>query len=142
MTSHINQHLILNNSNYFSIAEEFTMLKQLFKKDTIFEKLSFWIDMVIYPIVNLVSIIVYNQRMGVFTILSIHKAVTRWQQYLRYLQLKSETNEWKKIVESSGGTVISTNDETYITYVFADAMQRLRNRLFPTFLSKKGTKRL
>ena len=79
--------------------------------------------------------------MGVFTIISIHKAVTKWQQYLRYLQLETVTNEWKEIVTSTGGPSISTNDDTYIMYVFADAMQRLRNRLFPV-LTKKGTKRL
>jgi len=142
MTLYVNQYLILNNTDYFSVAEEFTMLKQLFKKDTIFEKLSFWIDMVIYPIVNLISIIIYNQQIGIFTIMSIHKAVTKWQQYLRYLHLKLETATWKKIVDSTGGPNISTNDDTYIMYVFADGMQRLRNRLFPTLLSKKGTKRL
>jgi hypothetical protein len=68
--------------------------------------------------------------MGVFTIMSIHKSVTKWQQYLRYLQLKTITNEWKEIVNSTGGPSISTNDDTYIMYVFADAMQRLYNRLF------------
>jgi hypothetical protein len=117
------------------------MLEQLFKKDTAFEKLNFWIDMVIYPIITLISIIVYNQQMGVFTIISIHKTVSKWQKYIRYLQLKSETDEWKAIIHSIGGPIISTNDDTYLMYVFADAMQRLRNRLFP-ILTKKGTKRL
>lgn len=141
MTHYIDQYLILNNSNYFAVAEEFTILQQLFKQDTVFEKLNFWIDMIIYPIINLISIIFYNQRMSVFTVLLIHKTVTRWQEYIRYLQLKSETNEWKQIINSIGGPTISTNDDTYIMYVFADAMQRLRNRLFP-ILTKKGTKRL
>jgi len=141
MTHYINQYLILNNSNYFAVAEEFTMLEQLFKKDTAFEKLNFWIDMVIYPIITLISIIVYNQQMGVFTIISIHKTVSKWQKYIRYLQLKSDTDEWKAIIHSIGGPIISTNDDTYLMYVFADAMQRLRNRLFP-ILTKKGTKSL
>ena len=141
MTVYVNQYLILNNFDYFAVAEEFVVLDQLFKQDTVFEKLNFWIDMVIYPIINLISIIVYNQRMGVFTIMSIHKTVTKWQQYLRYLQLKAVTSEWKEIVNSTGGPSISTNDDIYIMYVFADAMQRLRNRLFPIF-TKKGTKRL
>lgn len=141
MTQYVNQYLILNHSDYFAVAEEFTTLNQLFKQDTVFEKLNFWIDMVIYPIVNLISIIFYNQRMGIFTIMSIHKAVTKWQQYIHYLFLKEKTNEWKEIIQSTGGPSISTNDDTYIMYVFADGMQRLRNRLFPV-LTKKGTKRL
>jgi hypothetical protein len=126
----VTQYLILNKVDYFAVAEEFTTLEQLFKKETVFEKLNFWIDMIIYPMINLISIIVYNQQMGVFTIMSIHKSVTKWQQYLRYLQLKTITNEWKEIVNSTGGPSISTNDDTYIMYVFADAMQRLYNRLF------------
>jgi hypothetical protein len=139
MTLYIDQYLILNNRNYFAIADEFITLEQLFKQDTVFEKLNFWIDMIIYPIINLILIIFYNQRMSIFTIMSIHKAVSRWQQYMHYLHLKSETNEWKQIINSIGGPTISTNDDTYIMYVFADGMQRLRNRLFP-ILTKKSSK--
>ena len=142
MTTFINQYLVLNNSNYFEIAEEFILLEQLFKKDTIFEKLTFWIDMVIYPLINMISIIVYKQQMSLFTIMAIHKTVTKWGQYIRYLKIKSQTDEWKEIIQSTGGPVISTNDETYIMYVYADAMQRLRNRLFHPVLTKKRTKRL
>ena len=95
MTTVINQYLILNKKKYFSIAEEFITLTQLFKNETLFEKLNFWIDMVIYPILTLISIIRYNQKLGVFKIMYIHKAVTKWQQYFRYLELKSEIDEWK-----------------------------------------------
>lgn len=142
MTTFINQYLILNNSNYFEIADEFVLLEQLFKKDTIFEKLTFWIDMIIYPIINIISIIIYNQRMNVFTIMAIHKTITKWNQYIRYAQIKTQTDEWKEIIQSTGGPVISTNDEKYIMYVYADAMQRLRNRLFDPILTKKSTERL
>jgi len=141
MTLYVNQYLILNNTNYFEVAEEYTLLDQIFKRDTVFENLNFWIDMVIYPFINLLSIIIYNQKLGIFTIMLIHKTVTKWQQYLRYTFLKEKTDEWKEIIQSTGGPIISTNDDTYIMYVYADAMQRLRNRLFPV-LTKKGTKRL
>jgi len=140
MTHYANQYLILNNSNYFALADEFIILNQVFKKDTVFEKLNFWVDMLIYPLINLISIILYNQKLGIFTVMMIHKTVKKWQEYVRYLFLKQKTDEWKEIVDSSGGPVISTNDDTYIMYVYADAMQRLRNRLFPVF-TKKSTKR-
>jgi len=130
MMIEVNQYLILNKKKYFSIAEEFIKLEQLFNKETFFEKLNFWIDMIIYPILTLISIVRYNQKLGVFTIMSIHKTVTKWQQYFRYLQLKSEIDEWKSIIELTGGPVISTNDDTYQTYVYADAMQRLHDKLF------------
>ncbi len=126
----VNQYLILNKKKYFAIAEEFIKLTQIFKNQTLFEKLNFWIDMIIYPILTLISIVQYNQKLGVFKIIYIHKAVTKWQQYFRYLELKSEIDEWKLIIESTGGPVISTNDDTYQTYVYADAIQRLHDKLF------------
>jgi hypothetical protein len=142
MIVNIDQYLILNNCNYFAIAEEFTLLTQLFKMDTGFEKLNFWIDMIIYPIITFISIIIYNEKIGIFSIVSIHKTVSKWQKYLDYLLVKTKINEWKEVIKSTGGPVISTNDDKYIAYVYADGMQRLHNRLFPTFFTKKSSKRL
>lgn len=140
----INQYLILNKKRYFDIAEEFVNLRQLFKLETLFEKLSFLAEMIIYPLYSLFSIVLYNQRMGIVTIMSIHKTVTKWHQYFRYLQVKRDINDWKAIVMSVGGPFISTNDDTYQSYVYADGMQRLYDDLFSrrTILSKKGTKSL
>jgi hypothetical protein len=145
MSLEINQYLILNKKRYFSIAEEFVKLEQLFKLETLFEKVSFWIDMIIYPIYTLFSTVLYSQTLGILTIMSIHKTVTKWQQYFRYVELKSEITIWKEIVRSAGGPFISTNDDTYHSYVYADGMQRLHDSLFGKstfFLTKEGTKRL
>ena len=145
MSLQINQYLILNKKRYFSIAEEFVNLEKLFKLETLFEKVTFWIDMVIYPIYTLFSILMYNQTLGIMTIMSIHKTVTKWQQYFRYMELKSEINEWKAIVRSVGGPFISTNDDTYHSYVYADGIQRLHDSLFGSsafIFTKEGTKRL
>ena len=72
--------------------------------------------------------------------LTIYRLVNDWKQYLHYLDLKRQIHEWKEIVHSVGGPYISTNDETYQAYVYADGIQRLHNRLF--WLTEKGTKRL
>jgi hypothetical protein len=145
MSLQINQYLILNKKRYFSIAEEFVNLKKLFKLETLFEKVSFWIDMVIYPIYTFISILFYRQQLGIMTIISIHKTVTKWQQYFRYMELKSDIDEWKTIVRSVGGPFISTNDDTYHSYVYADGMQRLHDGLFGNssfIFTKECTKRL
>lgn len=146
MSLQINQYLILNKKRYFSIAEEFVNLEKLFKLETLFEKVSLLIDMIIYPIYTLFSILLYNQQLGVMTIMSIHKTVTKWQQYFRYLELKSDIYKWKAMVRSVGGPFISTNDDTYHSYVYADGMQRLHDSLFrgrsSFLLTKKGTKSL
>jgi hypothetical protein len=145
MSIEINQYLILNKKRYFSIAEEFVNLEKLFKLETLFEKVSFWIDMVIYPIYTLISTLLFQQQLGIMTIVSIHKTVTKWQQYFRYIELKSEITEWKTIVQSVGGPFISTNDDTYHSYVYADGIQRLHDNLFGSssfIFTKEGTKRL
>ena len=141
--TNIGQYIILNNKSYFSLADEFITLYQLFKQETLFEKISFWVDMVLYPLFTLYSIMFLNGQMGLFTVMSIHKTVTKWFQYFRYLELKSMTDEWKTIVQSVGGPFISTNDEMYHMYVYADGMQRLHDKLLGNLLlPKERTKRL
>jgi hypothetical protein len=135
--------MILNRSDYFRIADEFIKLTQLFKRETVIENLNFWIDMVIHPLLTIGSVLFLKQNVGMFTVLTIHKTITKWQQYARYLQLSYEMNEWKQIVGLAGGPFISTNDSTYHMYVYADGMQRLYNQLFaPLLLTKKRSKRL
>lgn len=140
---HPSQYTVLNIKNYFEIAEEYAILEKQFTNDTLYKKVNFWIDMFIYPISLVISVLYFGQSMGIFTIMSIHKTVTKWQAYLRYLFLKSQIHEWKSVVTSSGGPFISTNDSMYHSYVYADGMQRLYNNLLGRrFLSKKGSKSL
>ena len=137
------QYMILNRSDYFAVADELIKLTQLFKRETVIENLNFWIDMVLHPLIIIGSVVFFKQNVGMFTILTIHKTITKWQQYFRYLHLSHQMNEWKQIVQFAGGPVISTNDDTYHMYVYADGMQRLHNRLFsPLLLTKESSKRL
>jgi hypothetical protein len=69
---------------------------------------------------------------------SLYQVIAEWGKYIRYLDLKQQIHEWKEIIHSVGGPFISTNDETYQAYVYADGMQRLHDRLFG--FTKKGTK--
>ena len=139
--SELTQHIVLHSQNYFQIAEEFVHLHGLFKQDTLFETLNFWIDMVFYPLYLILSTIWFEQPIGMFTMLSIHKIVSKWQQYVTFLQLQHETNEWRRLIHSIGGPFISTNDDTYHMYVYADGMQRSYNILFDRpILTKKGSK--
>jgi hypothetical protein len=98
---------------------------------------------VLYPLFTLCSILFFKQQLGLFTVMSIHKTVTKWGQYFRYLELKHMTDEWKTIVKSVGGPFISTNDEMYHMYVYADGMQRLHDDLLGgLLLPKERAKRL
>ena len=130
MSIEINRHIILNNEDYFAIADEFSMLQDLFKQNTLFEKISFLVDMILYPLINICSVLFFKEDLGALTIISIHKTVLKWEQYLHYLKLKSDTDTWKQLVKNIGGPFISTNDEKYHMYVYADAMQRSKNSFF------------
>lgn len=133
--SRISQYLVLNNTNYFADAEEYIQLHQLFKTETFYEKLSLFMKL----IGNLLlSILWKSQAMSMaFT---VYRMVSDWREYLHYRELRRRLYEWKDVVHSVGGPFISTNDETYHPYVYADGMQRLHTALFG--LPKERTKRL
>ena len=131
----ISQYLILNRQNYFAIAEEYTQLKQLFKTETFYEKLSLFMKLA----GNLLMSFLWKSS-SISLALTCYRLAEDWKQYIRYLELKTRLHEWKEIVHSAGGPFISTNDETYQSYVYADGMQRLHTALFG--LTEKRAKRL
>ena len=126
----ISQYLILNKKNYFSLADEYVEHQTTFQKESFLEKLSLIVDMLIYPFVNICMMLFYKQDVSLFTVMMIHKTVTLWMKWIRYIELKSEIHEWKDIIGSVGGPFISCNDPTYHSYVYADGMQRLHDVLF------------
>jgi hypothetical protein len=143
------QYLILNKKDYFSLAEEYIGLQTTFQKESILEKLSLIVDMLIYPLINICMIVFYKQEISLFTVMSIHKTVSLWINWTRYIELTYEINEWKKIVNYVNGPFISCNDPKYHAYVYADTLQRLHNMFYNQKLStrlttftKKGTKSL
>lgn len=131
--SQIGQYLVLNKRNYFAIADEYVTLKQLFKTDTFYEKLSLFMKL----IGNILMTILWrSQAMSIA--LTLYRSFADWKQYLHYLDVKRQIHEWKEIVHSVGGPFIATNDVTYQSYVYADGMQRLHDSLFG--LSKESAK--
>lgn len=131
--SSISSYLILNKKNYFALAEEYIGLQQLFKTDTFYEKLSLFMELAGS---FLMSLMFRSSSMSLA--FSFYKTFTKWKEYVRYFNLKQQISEWKNLIKSVGGPYISTNDETYLPYVYADGMQRLHNRLFG--LSKESAK--
>lgn len=125
----INQYLILNDRDYFDLAEEHIRLEQIFKKEGL-GRLVLWVDMIVYPLVMIFTTIWYGQDINIFTVMTIHKTVTMWIDWFQYYNITQETHEWKKFVQNAGGPFISTNDPTYHMYVYADGMQRLKNSFF------------
>jgi hypothetical protein len=122
-------HFIMKNEKYFEVAEEFLQLQTMFIKHTTLDKLSLWIEMLINPIIVILVCLYTKQSPSVFTMIGFHKTIKLWQSWFRFQELGNIVREWIQIVRAIGGPFISTNDAKYHIYVYADAMQRIRNSL-------------
>lgn len=125
ITSDILARTIMNNTEYFETAEEFVQMNKLFTKDTFFDKLMLWIDMVISPLITIITALYYEEAPSIFSLMSFYKTFNMWNDWIYFQMLKSEVHEWTSIVKSIGGPFIATNDPTYHAYVYADGMQRI-----------------
>lgn len=123
--SSVNTYLVLNKKNYFAMADEYIKLKQLFKTDTFYEKLSLFMAL----IGNILMSILFKSN-SMSLAFTCYQSFEKFKGYMRYLDLKRQISDWTQIVRSQGGPFISTNDETYQSYVYADGMQRLHDKLF------------
>jgi hypothetical protein len=125
VTPQILSTIILNKPAYFETAEEFIEMNKIFVKDTLFDRVMIWVDMVISPLITLISAAYYGEAPSIFSIMGLYKTVSMWNDWIYFQILKAEVHEWTGIVKSIGGPFIATNDPTYHSYVYADGMQRL-----------------
>jgi hypothetical protein len=133
------QYMILNGSTYFSSADEFVTLRRIFVKDSIYETVSLWFDMIISPLLTILHALWKQTYPSFLTLLSFQKCVELWKKWLRFKELLAQIHEWKNIVRAIGGPFISSNDPEYHIFVYADAMQRLHGGL-STLIAEKRAK--
>jgi Na+-translocating ferredoxin:NAD+ oxidoreductase RnfG subunit len=123
--------IILNKVDYFETAEIYAQLSKKFNPDGYLGIISLWVEMIISPIVTFVMAIYNQEAPGIFSMLSLHKTITLWQEWFEYQTVKKHVHGWMNIVRSIGGPFISTNDPDYQAYVYADTMQRIHYSFFP-----------
>ena len=76
----------------------------------------------------MVAIALYTKKLpSMLSLIGLVKAVQLWIEWYEYKNVKSRLVEWKQIVNAAGGPFIATNDNAYLSYVYADGMQRLFN---------------
>ena len=131
VTAPVLTQIILNDSSYFEIAEDYTEFNKKFNPSGYYSIISLWVEMIISPIISIIIMIVHQEPPGIFNMLSIHKTITLWQDWVEYQTLKHHVHRWTNIVRSIGGPFIATNDPDYHAYVYADAMQRIYYSFFP-----------
>jgi hypothetical protein len=135
-------HFVMNTENYFEVAEEFLRLQTLFVKESMFEVIMQWFEMVISPLLTL--FFSWWKPPSVFSMMTIQKSIDLWINWYKFRELGGVIRKWTNIVRSVNGPFISTNHGKYHVYVYADGMQRIRNSLLEgrCAISKEGAKRL
>lgn len=123
--------IIMNDQDYFEIAEQYTELKRKFNPSGFYNAISLWVEMIVSPLIMFVMMIVNQEAPGIFNMLSLHKTITVWQDWFEYQDVKRHVHRWMNIVRSIGGPFIATNDPNYHAYVYADNMQRIYYSFFP-----------
>lgn len=137
LTPEIIQYILLHPTKYFQIAEEFVTLHAQFAKETFYEKMMVWLDMVISPILTIIQIF-QKHSLDMFAILSIQKTINVWRDWFRWKELQTMMREWVKIVRSIGGPFIACNDAHYHMFVYADGIQRLYDSLLLSISEKRA----
>jgi len=119
----LTNYFLWNSTKFFQKAERFNILTEKF----LFFSWMVWFDMVGNPLI-MVSIAIYTKKLpSMLSLLGLVKAVQLWIEWYEYRNVKRHVVEWKHIVDAAGGPFISTNDTNYMSYVYADGMQRLFN---------------
>ena len=125
MTPQILAKIILSNKDHFETAEDYVEMNKVFTKESWLDKVFLWFDMVINPLMTLISAVLYGEAPSIFSIMGLYKTISMWNDWIYFQLLKDEVHEWTGIVKSIGGPFIATNDPVYHAYVYADGMQRL-----------------
>jgi hypothetical protein len=123
-------------TNYFQIADEYVTLQKKFIKETFFEKMSLWFEMLVSPLITLFQLL--RNGADFFLIMSLHKEFSIWKDWFRMKYLQTFIRQWTKLVKQIGGPFITCNEAEYHVFVYADAMQRILNSLL---IAKERTKR-
>jgi len=85
-----------------------------------------------------------NTPPSIFSLMSVQKTIELWMDWYKFRELGGVIRKWTTIVRSINGPFISTNNAKYHVFVYADAMQRIRNSLSErrSTITKESTKSL
>ena len=125
LTSDVVSYVTMND-RYFKKADVYSRLNKIFNPEDLISRIMLLVDMVVSPMITIVTSIWNMEMPSIFSIYSFYKTFNIWAEWLEYMLLQNEIHEWKRLVKSIGGPFISTNDPMYHSYVYADGMERLR----------------
>jgi hypothetical protein len=119
----LTKYLLWNAKDYFKEAESFVQLTDKFLQPSWF----LWFEMIIQPIILIATCLYTRKLLDVLSLLGVIKTFNLWNEWVEYKNVRSNFVQWKQIVDTVGGPYISTNDNNYLAYVYADGMHRIFN---------------
>ena len=131
MQSNIYSHIILRDGTYFKDADEYVRLHKVYSPEDIWSKISIWIEMVISPLMTIITSIYYAELPGMLSAIGFYKCFWLWVEWFLYKDLSYEVSCWVNHVRELGGPFISTNDPKYQAFVYAHTMQQAHYSFFP-----------
>ena len=110
-------------NNPFQVAERYIQLRKRHAPERWADTMSLLSDMILMPIIILFLVFLRKSDMITF-VSTAAKAYSVWREHLEYTELRYAVQRMFFHMKSVGGPFIVTNNETYMPYVFADAVQR------------------
>jgi hypothetical protein len=108
----------------FEIAERFIQLRAHCSPKSMAERMTRISDMIVMPVITFFFIIL--KKHDIFMIVSaVSKAFSAWREWIEYNNLRLLIQRMYLHTVVVGGPFITTNDPSYMPYVFADAVYRV-----------------
>lgn len=115
-------------SKYFVTAERYIELYKKVVPTSWFGGIELFNDMILIPVITLAMFLTGNS--DVLSLLgTFSTAYSRWNEWIEFHNLRFEVQRMMMITMWSGGPRISTNDPTYLAYVYADGAERVASKL-------------
>lgn len=111
----------------FQTAERYIQLTKVWETDEWVPLIKHINEMILMPLIAFFSYCAgYSDIM--FCLSTFVGATSAWTEYAEFVELKFVMQRMELQARRVGGPFISTNDPTYMPYVWADAVTRLRQR--------------
>jgi hypothetical protein len=107
----------------FQTAERYIQLSKVWDSDAWVPLLKHISEMILMPLIAFFSYSIgYSDIM--FCLSTFASAMSAWSEYTEFIELKFAMQRMQLQARRVGGPFISTNDPTYMPYVWADAVTR------------------
>ena len=111
-------------SEPFQVAERYINLKKRCAPESWGDTILYFNEMVLGPLIA-IFLLFMGSRDVLMVISAITRAYSAWSDWEEYHALRSVVHGMFLTMMLNGGPQITTNDNTYLPYVFADAAVRL-----------------